>query len=289
MPFAARLLATLLTFSLFSSLSFASAIVTGFDLTSDGRNDDGTYTTGGCDNPVDGGTCSGTDVPIGFSVNFFGNINNALFINTNGNVTFNAPLSAFNPFGLNDGFSQVIAPYFSDVDTRNPSSGVVSFGAGVFGGRPAFGVNWINVGYFQMQAAKTNSFQMLLVDRSDTGADNFDLIFNYDKVEWEAGDGSFGIDGLGGLSAVAGFSDGTGNPANTVELPGSFVPGSFIDGGTNALITHRLNSDVDGRYIFSVRDGAVIEAVPEPASFVLLLAGAAALFFYRRAVEARPH
>jgi hypothetical protein len=269
-----RFLTTITTFVLFASLSFGSAIIPGFNATSDGRNDDGTYTTGGCNNNSSGGTCSGTLVPIGFYVNFFGLTTNSLYINTNGNVTFDAPLSTPTPFPLIDGFSQIIAPFFADVDTRNPAGGVVTFGNGTFGGFNAFGVNWIDVGYNDQQANKLNSFQLLLVNRSDTGVGNFDIVFNYDRILWEAGDASFGTDGLGGFSAVVGFSDGTGDPANTFELPGSCVPGSFIDGGPDALAT-------TGRYIFDARDGA-IAVTPEPRTSVLLVAGSVLLLLYRR-------
>lgn len=279
-----RLLAITSTLILCASLSFGSAIVPGFNGTSDGRNDDGTYTTGGCNNDSPGGTCDGTLVPIGFSINFYGTNRDSLFINTNGDVTFDAPLPTFTPFSLDDALRQMIAPYFADLDTRNPLSGVVTFGSGTLDGRDAFGVNWIDVGYFDQEVDNTNSFQLLLVDRSDTGAGNFDLIFNYDRVLFESGDASFGIGGLGGLSARVGFSNGTGLPGQSFELPGSGIPGSFIDGGTNALVTNSLNSDVAGRYIFSSRDGQIPAdtTTPEPGTYALLIAGSLLLLFSRR-------
>ena len=278
------LLATTSMLMLGASLSFGSAIVPGFNATSDGRNDDGTYTTGGCNNDTPGGTCAGTPVPIGFSVNFYGTTSDSLFINTNGDVTFDAPLATFTPFSLDDALRQIIAPFFADLDTRNPASGVVTFGDGTFDGRNAFGVNWIDVGYFDQEVDNTNSFQLLLVDRADTGAGNFDLVFNYDRILFETGDASFGIGGLGGLSARIGFSNGTGLPGDSFELPGSGIPGSFIDGGTNALVTNSLNSDVAGRYIFSARDGQipVNTDTPEPGTYFMLAAGSVLLLLNRR-------
>ena len=267
---------------IWQSLSFGAEIVPDFNSTSDGRNDDGTYTNGGCFNDSPGGTCTGDPVPIGFDINFFGTLNNSVFINTNGNVTFDSPLAAFIPFPLDFALRPIVAPFFADVDTRNADSGVVTFGNGFFGGRDAFGVNWIDVGYFDQHADKTNSFQLLFVNRADTGAGNFDLIFNYDRVQWETGDGDFGDQGLGGFSARVGFTNGSGIPEETLELPGSGEPGSLIDGGPLALISHRLNSDVDGRYIFNFREGQLsATTVPEPAS-MLLVALAGALLMIRR-------
>lgn len=275
-----RLIAVLFLGMLMVSTGFGGAIVPGFNSTSDGRNDDGTYTTGGCNNSFDGGTCAGTMVSIGFEINYFGSVHNSLYVNTNGNVTFDVPLPTFTPFELSGAFREIIAPFFADIDTRNPASGVVTFGNGTFEGRNAFGVNWIGVGYFDQQVSNPNSFQLLLVDRSDTGARNFDIIFNYDSILFETGDGSYGIDGLGGYSARAGFAQGTGMPGTSVELPGSGIPGSFINDGTIALITHRLNSDVDGRYIFNARNGG-FAVVPEPGTCMLLLGGFV-LFLRRR-------
>ena len=268
-------------FFLCSSLSFGSAIVSGFNNTSDGRNDDGTYTLGGCTNPFDGGTCVGTAVPIGFTINFFGQTFDSLYINTNGNITFDAPLPYVQGLlqaSLLGSFNYVVAPFLADVDTRNSASGVVTFGSGQFDGYQAFGVNWPNVGYFDQEADKLNSFQLLLVDRPDEGPGAFEIIFNYGGIQWETGDADFGTDGLGGYSAIAGFTDGSGNPANTFELPGSGVPGSFIDGGPNALVSNSLNSDVPGRYIFNFGNSEPVTPIPEPATissflvvFVLLL------------------
>jgi len=263
--------------TLSASLSFAAAIVPGFNTTTDGRNDDGTFTTGGCNNPSNGGTCAGTPVPVGFNLNFFGVNFNTLFVNTNGNVTMAAPLSTFTPFGLTATNSQIIAPYFADVDTRNSSSGVTTFGNGLFNGFNAFGVNWINVGYYAQHVDKTNSFQLLLVDRTDTGAGNFDIVFNYDNVGWETGDQSGGSGGLGGDSARAGFSNGSGLPGTSFELTGSAVNGAFLNGGPDALTTHDLNSNVPGRYVFEARNGAISTGAPEPGTLAML-AGAAVLF-----------
>jgi Nidogen-like len=279
MCISARLARVATAVAVFASLSFGSAIVPGFNTTSDGRNDDGTYTTGGCTNPADGGTCAGTLVPIGFNVNFYGLTTNALYINTNGNITFDSPLATSTPFSLVDGFNEIIAPFFADVDTRSPASGVVSFGNGTFVGEQAFGVNWPNVGYFDQETDHLDDFQLLLVNRSDTGAGNFDIVFNYNSIQWETGDDSFGTDGQGGISAVVGFSDGSGDPANSFELPGSSAPGSFLDGGPLTLNANSLNSNIAGQYIFDFRGGNYV-TTPEPGTAILMVAGLAVVVFY---------
>jgi len=84
-------------------------------------------------------------------------------------------------------------------------------------------------------------------------------VFNYDQIQWETGQAS-GSDanGRGGDSARVGYSNGTGAAGTFFELIGSAVNGAFLDGGPNALISNRLNSNINGRYIFQARDGTII-------------------------------
>lgn len=67
-------------------------------------------------------------VPIGFTVNFFGTNYSGLYVNNNGNLTFDAALSEFTPFDLTSPNRVIIAPFFADVDTR--VGNVVTFGTG---------------------------------------------------------------------------------------------------------------------------------------------------------------
>jgi hypothetical protein len=233
-----RLVLTLAVIFTMTGFAQASAVIPGvFNANSLPGNDDGS-----------------TDlVPIGFSVNFFGTTYTSLYVNNNGNITFATSLSTFTPFGLTtDIGTSIIAPFFGDVDTR--VGNIVTYGQGTLGGKNAFGVNWIDVGYYSQHTNKLNSFQLILVDRSDVSPGDFDIIFNYDKIQWETGDASGGSNGLGGSSARVGYSNGTGNPGTFYEFPGSGVNGALLDGGPNALISFS-NVGVSGRYIFEVRNG----------------------------------
>jgi hypothetical protein len=208
-------------------------------------------------------------VAMGFTIDFFGVSRSTLFVNNNGNVTFDAALSTFTPFNLSTTNRQILAPFFADVDTRPAASGKVTYGAATIAGRSVFGVNWINVGYFSQQTNKLNSFQLIITDRSDIAVGDFDFEFNYDQIQWETGGASGGVNGLGGNSARVGWSNGA---SATFELAGSAVNGAFLDTGPNALISGSLNSNVAGRYIFSVRNGTVQppNPVPEPLSLALV-------------------
>lgn len=231
------------------SVASAGAVVPGFDGTVFPRNDDGSV----------------GPVALGFTVNYFGEPASTAFVNNNGNITLDGAFQSFTPFLLatTNPPRRLIAPFFSDVDTRTFGD-PVAYGSGTFAGRQAFGVSWRNVYFFGGRAAAAalgrNTFQLILVQRNDVGAGDFDIVFNYDQIQWEAGTSSGGnANGLGGSSARAGYTTGTGEPGTFFELPGGGVPGTFIDGGTAPLIDGTFNSaGVLGRYTFAVRNGIVL-------------------------------
>ena len=197
-------------------------------------------------------------VNVGFNLNFFGVQTNQVFVNNNGNITFGAAFSTFTPTALNsaNGGTPIIAPFFADVDTT--VGNIVTYGTDTLCGHAAFGVDYINVGYFSSHVDKLNSFQVILVDRSDTGAGNFDIEFNYNSIKWETGDASGGTNGFGGSSAAVGYTNGTGAAGTFFELPGSHVNGALLDGGPTALISNSLLATTPGRYHFLVRGGQVV-------------------------------
>ncbi|CCE22577.1 nidogen-like domain-containing protein [Methylotuvimicrobium alcaliphilum] len=213
-------------------------------------------------------------VAIGFDINFFGQNFSSLFVNNNGNVTFDSALSVYTPFSLLSTSTPMLAPFFADVDTRNLASDVVRYGQATIDGRSVFGVNWIDVGFYNEQADPLNSFQLIMTDRSDIAAGDFDFEFNYDQILWETGEFSGGnSSGLGGNSARAGYSNGVDV---AYEIAGSAINGALLDGNQETgLINNRLNSDIDGRYVFQVRNGQVVDPtqVPEPETLALVALG----------------
>jgi hypothetical protein len=188
---------------------------------------------------------SSTRVSLPFPINFFGNPYDSLYVNNNGNVTFDAPLSTYVPFDLSATNRVIIAPFFADVDTRPLNGGTVTFGTTSFNGQTAFCVKWKEVGYFSRRTDKTNSFQLLLVQQSTVG--DFDILFSYDQVQWELGSASNNV------AARVGFSNG--DITKSVQLAGSAVGGAFLDGGPRSLVSGSLNGGGLGTYRFEVRAG----------------------------------
>jgi hypothetical protein len=239
----------------------------GFDDYVLGRNDD----------------ASTNQIPIGFPINLFGTTWNDCYVNNNGNITFDGPKIDFTPDPLQVIGFPIVAPFWADVDTRASGSSEVTYSYNVeqVNGRPAFGVNWKSVGYFNFNDDKLNSFQLVLIDRSDTGTKNFDIEFNYDIVLWESGDHftSGGIDGYGGKPARAGLSNGSNQ---TIELQYSAQtllqldsnPNTDVPNFTTGLIYRSRNSTVPGRFVFQVRAGQVLGALNVDAGIDQPLPGA---------------
>jgi uncharacterized protein (TIGR03437 family) len=185
-------------------------------------------------------------------------VQNTLYVNNNGNVTFDEPLPGYTPRRLSETGRTIIAPFWADVDTTGVRSSPVTYGRGVVNGRPAFAANWRNVGYFRRRDDKLNSFQLVLIDRSDTAPGNFDIEFNYERIQWESGEASGGAGGTGGYAARAGYSNGSTVQAEAnFELPGSGLSQAFLDSNANGLIRRRLNSEIPGRIVLEVRAGGV--------------------------------
>lgn len=209
-------------------------------------------------------------VPIGFPINLFGTVWNNCYINNNGNVTFDGPKIDFTPDPLQVIGFPIVAPFWADVDTRASGSSEVTYSYNVeqVNGRSAFGANWKSVGYFNINDDRLNSFQLILIDRADTGTNNFDIEFNYDIILWESGDHftSGGIDGYGGKPARAGLSNGSNQ---TIELQYSAQtllqldsnPNTEVPNFTTGLIYRSRNSTVPGRFVFQVRAGQVLGAL----------------------------
>ena len=232
--------------------AIAAPVLAGFDATSLPRRDD---------------VVSGP-IPLGFAANFFGMTYQSVYVSNNGFVSFGAAQMDFSPSGLGSDYAgqPVIAPFMADVDTRAAGSGVVQYGTGTYAGYAAFGVTWPGVGYFQLAADRVNTFQLLLVERAERGAGDFDILFNYGAIQWESGYANGGVHGRGGTTASVGWNAG----ARWYAAPGSLVPGALLDGGAQALATG-TNDGVPGQMLFAVQNGAV--DVPEPGS-AALLAGA---------------
>jgi len=188
-------------------------------------------------------------VPLPFTLDFYDSDYTEAYVNNNGNVTFTDALSDYTPYDFTITGDVILAPFFADVDTTGAGSGLVNYGPVTYNGAPAWCVIWDNVGYYNSRVDKLNRFQLIIADQ----ADGFDLIFNYDTIQWETGEADGGVDGLGGIPAAAGWSSGDGDPAHSAMLPGSLAAGGLLDSNVATGLAHASNVGVPGRFIWQIR------------------------------------
>ncbi len=209
-----------------------------------------------------------------------------VYVNNNGNLSFNGSLNSFSGH-LSTLTQPVIAPFFSDVDTRFSPSGVVTYGTTTYGGRTAFCANWPGVRAYPGNATPVNSFQVYLVDRSDVATGDFDVIFNYNQVQWETGSAALS-------PAQVGFNAADGSSEHVYVFPGSGTSGAFLDSNTSTgLVRKSRESDVAGRYVFRFRAGRPAGLTPPDTTITSQPAArstsTSAAFTYSSSVDASEH
>lgn len=169
-----------------------------------------TTATGGWTQVPRGDDTSYGPVALGWDFSLFGFRYNSVYVNINGNITFDAPLTTFNAAGFPIG-TPMIAPFWADVDTRNPASGTIWFK--VFPDRLV--VVWNQVGYFGRQADKKNTFQLVIKANTAPSFSGNDVLIAYEDMQWTTGSASQGVNGFGGVPATVGAN--RGNNVNFIQ------------------------------------------------------------------------
>ena len=158
-------------------------------------------------------------------------------------LTFDGPRRRCSLNPLADWEEPILAPFFADVDTRNPGPRTWSPTAPPPDGTH-FCVNWVNVGYYEEHVEKRISAQLVVTRRNDVSPGAVDLTYNYGSIQWETGDASDGSYGIGGKPVRVGYATGEGT---VLELAGSGQTGAFMDGGPHALVSGSRGSSTPGR------------------------------------------
>ncbi len=117
---------------------------------------------------------SSDTIMLPFTFELFGAQYDHLWINNNGNISFDSPWWVYTAEGFPDSNYVMVAPFWADVDTRDTSfydadsTNDVPNGSVVYRITDhALYVNWIDVGYFSHHGDKRNSFQLIITDGTD--------------------------------------------------------------------------------------------------------------------------
>jgi Nidogen-like len=238
--------ATALLFPLDSSYALV-------DFFGDGQSEEGSV---GADQRNDDDSAT---VPLDFTYDLYGDQYTAAFVNNNGNLSFVTPFSEFTAEGFPSDQFQMVAPFWADVDTRNPDSGQAwmrQFDSNGDGHNDTLVVTWDNVGYFQEHVDLRNTFQVAISDGTNPvmGLGN-NVCFSWDNMCWTTGEVSDGDGGFGGVAATVGANRGNGTdffqigrfdqPGTAYDGPGMNNDGvDFLDHSTTCFSTATLTTNI---------------------------------------------
>ncbi len=195
-------------------------------------------------------------------INVFGKVYTGFYINTNGSISFDAPLSAGPSAGaLSATAPAMIAPFLADVDTRGGTGAATPGGTSQGTNRvyydldPVTGtivITWDDVAANGGTDGGRNAFQLVLTNAAGaTGRKDgdFDAEFRYESVNW--------AQTAGNTVARAGYTAGNGDTAGLFILPQS---GS--EAGMLALDTTAGNTGVNGLWRFEMTGGTASNVLP---------------------------
>jgi hypothetical protein len=164
---------------------------------------------------------------IPFSFCLYGTQYDTVYINNNGNVSFGGSYPTFSGVAFPSDQYVMIAPFWGDVDTRSNGGEVVYKLT-----NSSLIVNWKDVGYYNQQSDKRNSFQLIITDGNDPILPSGNNVaFCYKDMEWTTGGASGGSNGFGGTPATVGANKG--DNVQFVQFGRFDAPGTNYDGPFN--------------------------------------------------------
>lgn len=204
---------------------------------------------------------SSAAIALPFNFCYYGEQIDTVFINNNGNISFDVPYINFSSQPFPNSSVNMIAAYWGDVDTRGSFSqlvydslmnvidtipGTSHNGAVYYKITPsALIVRWDSVGYFPTNGQLRNTFQITITDGADSlisGGNN--VAFCYGDMQWSAG---------GPCTAGANKGDGINffqigrfdHPGIDYDGPGGNNDGiSFLDNSAYFISTCTSNNNI---------------------------------------------
>lgn len=152
--------------------------------------------------------CSTDAIPLQFDYNFCGSFYDEVFINSNGNLSFETQYFVYNSIGIpNSSTAVIVAPFWADYDIRSCENQKITYKS-----EPnRLIVTYNEVGHYFNNCERTNTFQVVLTDGTDeyVGIGN-NTAFYYGDMQWTTGDASEGENGFGGTPATVGLNKNDG-------------------------------------------------------------------------------
>lgn len=152
-------------------------------------------------------------IELPFAFDFYGESYREVYLNANGNLTFDTELYEFTPGPFCLAGPKMIAPFFADVDLGR--CGQIDY----YLTDHYLLVTWSEVCHFRgtdTPTGLTNTFQLLLTDGSVAAIRGIPLpagttiLAAYGDMQWTTGNASGGTNGLNGVAATVGLNAGDG-------------------------------------------------------------------------------
>jgi gliding motility-associated-like protein len=177
-------------------------------------------------------------IALPFSYNLYGTNYEQVFINTNGNLTFEEANPVYSASGFPNDIPMV-APFWGDVDTSEGGNIYYKIT------NDALIVIWDQVEHYE-PSGKTNTFQVIISDgTSDLTPPGRNTAFCSKDMQWTTGGASEGVNGFGGVPATVGINKG--NNTDYLQVGRFDKAGSDYDGpgGNNDGIDYLDNQCFD--------------------------------------------
>ncbi|MFT6279090.1 MAG: hypothetical protein ACJAU0_001917, partial [Flavobacteriales bacterium] len=151
-------------------------------------------------------------LPLGFDFDLYGTSYTDVYVNNNGNVSFDNPYWWYSSTGFPI-TTPMVAPFWGDVDTRDWLANGYSGEVWYFQTATALYVTWVNVGVYSANNASVdglgNTFTLVMTDGNDPALTIGNNVgFFYGDMQWTTGTASGGADGFGGDPATVGINAG---------------------------------------------------------------------------------
>jgi Ca2+-binding RTX toxin-like protein len=146
-------------------------------------------------------------------LNVYGTSYTSVFVNSNGNLTFGAANTTFNPTALTSVGRPIVAGFWTDIDINK--GGEIYWDLDPGTGRMI--ITWLNVAPFN-PVGGTNSFQIVL---SATPTGDLSVDYLYNNIGFANGNGGVAVVGVSNGTNSQILAEGSGNAAFLTGYPGN--------------------------------------------------------------------
>lgn len=179
------------------------------------------------------------EIDLGFEFHFYDEVFRKIYINTNGNLTVREANTKFTPDEFCLEGTDMIAPFFADVDLSRGGSLSYYLDAA----HQYLIVTWQDVPYYGCEGEdclQTNTFQVILTDGTIREIGDMiiprgaNVLLSYGEMNWTTGTSSGGQYGYGGTPATVGINHRSGvicQDIGTFNRPGKAYYGNTMDLG----------------------------------------------------------